>query len=239
MGNILFIFFLVYSIIITVFAVVMVILYAIQHRQRRLEQQDLEKKRLEIMFSQIKPHFIYNVLNSIYYLCEQDTGKAQEAIEDFSDYLRTNLESVEGDACVPFAREREHIENYLSLEKLRFGDELQIVYDIQTEDFELPALSLQPLVENAVKHGVGESENGGTVKISTEDAGQEIRISIEDSGAGYDPHYKAYEKKERSHVGLSNVRKRLSMMCDGTVDIYTTEGKGTKVIVRIPKKGNV
>ena len=225
----------IYAITVTVLLVIAVILLII-NRIKRKEKDDIEQKYLEIMGTQIKPHFIYNVVNTIWYLCEKDTSRAQEAIEEFSDYLRGNLDSLNMSDTVPFSQELNHIKNYLKLEKLRFGDELEIVYDIQTEDFCVPALSVQPIVENAVKHGVRASEDGGKVIISTKEAPKFYEINIFDSGAGYDPHYKSKDSGERSHVGLANTRKRLSMMCGGTLDISSKDGSGTTVIIKIPKK---
>ncbi len=228
----------IYAIVITVILIGTVVAFLLSSDRKKEEKKEIEKKKLEIMVSQIKPHFIYNVLNSIYYLCDQDTAKAQEAISEFSDYLRANLDSInEESTVVPFSQEMKHIENYMRLEKLRFGDELEIKYDIKTQDFYVPALSIQPLMENAVKHGIRGSEDGGTVTLSTEDTGKEIVITVSDTGVGYDPHYKDKKADGKSHVGLSNVRERLAMTCGGILDIYSTDGKGTRVVVRIPKGG--
>ena len=120
------------------------------------------------------------------------------------------------------------------IEKLRFDDQLNIEYDIKTTDFELPLLSIQPLVENAVKHGVGMKEDGGTVKISTRETDSAYEVIIEDDGVGFDIH----EKKDdgRSHVGMENTKKRLHDMCGGEVIIASNPGKGTTARVIIPKK---
>ena len=224
----------IYSIIVTVLLMVAIVVI-IRNRIKRKEKKVIEQKHLEIMATQIRPHFIYNVLNTIWYLCEKDTSRAQEAIEQFSDYLRGNLDSLNINETVPFSQELNHIKNYLKLEKLRFGDELDIVYDIQTEDFQVPALSVQPIVENAVKHGVRASEEGGKVVIKTLENQKDYEIEVFDSGVGYDPHFKNKDNGEKSHVGLANTRTRLSMMCGGTLDISSTDGKGTTVIIKIPK----
>lgn len=227
---------LIYAIIVTCLFLGMVIYTIASNSKNKSEKEDIERKRIEIMFSQIKPHFIYNVLNTIYYLCEKDPVQAQKAIEEFSDYLRANLDSVSADQIIPFEQELSHINNYLYLEKLRFEDELRIEYDIKTKDFMVPPLTIQPLVENAVKHGLRGSEDGGTVTISTSQGEDGFTITVTDNGVGYDPHYKAKDTKGRAHVGLANVRERLALMCGGTLDIYTAEGSGTKVTVKIPAK---
>ncbi len=229
---------IIYAAVVTVALVVVLVLWLYVTPKKRQAKEESEKRRLEIMFSQIKPHFIYNVLNTIYYLCEKDPETAQEAIASFSDYLRANLDTLSADVCIPFSQEMHQIENYLHLEKLRFGDDLTIEYDIQTKDFVVPALSIQPLVENAVKHGVQGSEDGGTVRISTLETDKEFQVVITDTGVGYNPHKKKDDKSGRSHVGLGNVRERLRIMLNAVVDIYTQEGKGTKVTVHIPKQNS-
>ena len=137
---------------------------SIKNKKMKLE---LENSRITVMLSQIQPHFLYNSLTSVMDLCDSNPKQAKAAIADFADYLRGNLSSLKTENLITFGTELEHIEKYLKLEKLRFMDELEIVYDIHSKDFMLPALSVQPLVENAVKHGVGFAEgeyadDGGT-----------------------------------------------------------------------------
>ncbi|MBR4515645.1 MAG: histidine kinase [Lachnospiraceae bacterium] len=231
---------LVYSIAVTVALLGIVCFLIVSSSKKKAQAERMEKAKLEIMFSQIRPHFVYNVLNSIYYLCEIDPMKAQRAIENFADYMRTNLDSIDGQSLVTFDEEMTHIEKYMELEKMRFGDDLTIKYDIKVTDFKLPSLSIQPLMENAVKHGVGASENGGSVMLATEETDTDYVVTVSDSGVGYNPHFKNKSKDDqggnRSHVGLQNVRERLDIMCGGKVDIYTTDGTGTRVVVRIPKE---
>ncbi|MBO6163138.1 MAG: histidine kinase [Eubacterium sp.] len=128
------------------------------------ERERAEKERFEaevqVMVSQIRPHFVYNTLSSIAILCDIDPKTAKEAAITFAKYLRVNMDALKQKAPVPFAVELEHLKNYLYIEKLRFADALNVEYDIQTTDFELPILSIQPLAENAVKHGVGMKKYG-------------------------------------------------------------------------------
>ena len=125
-------------------------------------QKELYEAKVQVMVSQIRPHFMYNALSSIAMLCKIRPETAYEATIKFSDYLRGNMDSLKQTAPVPFRKELEHLEKYLYIEKLRFGKKLNVEYDIQAEGFEIPLLSIQPLVENAVKHGVGMKEDGGT-----------------------------------------------------------------------------
>lgn len=186
------------------------------------------------MLSQIQPHFLYNCLNTIYYLCEKDTETAQKAISDFSDYLRGNMDSLDNERPVYFTTELTHIKNYLSLEKIRFDEYLNIAYDIQATNLKIPSLSVQPLVENAVKHGVGKAENGGTVVISSHELKKCFEISVTDDGVGFDTS-KTNQNDVKSHVGIDNVRKRLEMICGAVLKIESTPGEGTKAVIKIPK----
>ena len=122
-------------------------------RAKKLEKE-LEDSRIAIMLSQMQPHFIHNILNVIYYLIGKDPAAAQGAVSKFSDHLRNNLEAIAQKELIIFRKELNHIHTYLELERLRFGEELSIVYDIEEDGFLLPVLSIQPLVENAVKHGI-------------------------------------------------------------------------------------
>lgn len=202
--------------------------------QRFMEQEEeLASNRIMIMMSQIQPHFLYNSLNSIYYLCKKDPEAARQAISDFSDYLRGNLESLKRTTPIPFETELEHIKVYLALEKMRFDEELNIVYDIETTAFSVPALTVQPLVENAVKHGVGKALNGGTVTIKTKEYQEYFEVRICDDGVGY--NQKAMKEDGKTHIGIENVRKRLWKMSRATLEIVGEEGKGTTAVIRLPK----
>lgn len=207
-----------------------------QEQERRLSQQELALTRsnTSIMLSQIQPHFLYNALTSIQDLCTRDPAGAEAAIRDFSRYLRGNMDSIGEQRPVLFEKEMEHVRIYLSLEKMRFEERLQVVFDIEATDFRLPSLSLQPIVENAVRYGVTRREGGGTVTIRTREATDGWRIIIEDDGAGFDPG----QAKEdgRTHTGIDNVRQRLASICDGRLTISSTIGKGTVATIIIPRE---
>lgn len=190
-----------------------------------LQQAELENKNTQIMVSQIQPHFLYNTLSVIDYLCGKDVEAARNTINAFSDYLRMNMESINSSKPVPFEKELEHTKTYLGIEKLRFSDILNIEYDIQETDFVIPPLTLQPLCENAVKHGVRGREEGGTVRISTRRNGNTIFIHVEDDGIGFDTN-KDFDDN-RIHVGIQNVQNRLQMISGGRLDITSRPGIGT------------
>ena len=206
-------------------------------REFYLQEALLAENRISIMLSQVQPHFIYNCLNAIYYLCDKDPEEAQEAISSFSDYLRGNLDSLSHSGNIPFGKEMEHVDCYLRLEKMRFGDELRVEEDIEAEDFDIPAITVQPLVENAVKHGVT-TNGGGTVYIGTREEGREDIITVRDDGKGYDPGQRTAEDGEghgHRHIGLENVRERIERMCGGSLEIRSTPGRGTEAVIHLPK----
>ncbi len=211
--------------------------YMLELTERTKELVEQERRntdtQIKIVLSQIQPHFLYNVFNTIYYLCGSDPGKAQDAVNRFASYLRGNLNSLESSAPVPLEKELEHVRNYLHLEQLRFGDELRVVYDIQAEGFRLPALSIQPLVENAVKYGVGKKPGGGTVTVASAEYDSFYEVMVADDGVGFDMEKPPDDA--RSHIGIENVRTRLAFMCNGTLEVTSEPGYGTKAYIRLPK----
>lgn len=195
---------------------------------------ELEQSRIAVMLSQIQPHFLYNSLTSVMDLCDRDPKQAKAAIADFADYLRGNLSSLKTENLISFRMELSHIQKYLRLEKLRFQDELEVLYDIHVQDFMLPALSVQPLIENAVKHGVGQKIGGGIVSVHTYETDEHYVIRIEDDGVGFEEG--EYANENSTHVGIENTRKRLEMMINGRLEIESNKGEGTKATILIPKR---
>ena len=198
-----------------------------------VREKELEDMRIRIVLSQIQPHFIFNVLNTIYYLCGKNVKQAREAISSFSEYLRANMAAIHQDAPVPVSQEMSFVEKYLYLEKLRFEEDLNIEYDLQGGNFYLPALSIQPIVENAVKHGTGAKLEGGTVRIATREEADAFVVTVSDDGVGFDPEKDLSDGRE--HVGIRNVRERVQKMCGGSLSITSREGEGTTAVIRIPK----
>ncbi len=209
-------------------------LEAIQREKDRILNQNTDMEE-RLLISQMKPHFFYNTLNAIYYLCKRDPLAAQNAINSFSEYMRENLESLENSDPIGIEKELEIVRHYLDLERLRLNDELIVEYDIQAKDFKVPPLSVETLAENAVKHGIGKSESGGRLLISTKREKDSYIICVKDDGAGFDENDLAEnERDERSHIGLSNLKKRLESACLGRLEIESKKGKGTLAVIRIP-----
>lgn len=201
-------------------------------RAKELENE-LMQSRINIMMSQIQPHFLYNALGTIRALCTKNPDEARNAMDFFAKYLRANMESLDRTECIPFKKEMEHVESYLYIEKLRFGDLLNIEYDIDTVDFTIPAMTVQTLAENAVKHGLLAKEEGGTLRIVTREADSYYEVRIIDDGVGFDTTAKRDDS--RTHVGIENSRKRLAGMCRGTLAIGSRIGEGTTITICIPK----
>lgn len=164
----------------------------------------------------------------------QVTAEAKRATLAFADYLRMNMSALNTRELVPFSRELDHIKTYLFLEQLRFGAELQVVMDIGTTEFMLPALTVQPLVENAVKWGIGKREDGGTVRLTTRMTPLGVEIVVSDDGIGFDTK-KAPAEDGRSHLGIQLVRQRLRDACGAELELSSRVGEGTVARIVLPK----
>ena len=197
----------------------------------RLEAE-LKESRISIMLSQIQPHFIYNTLGTIERMCLKDPEKAFDLVRNFSLYLRGNFSELESTTPIPFTEELKHVEHYVYIEKVRFPD-INIEYDIETTDFVLPALSVQPLVENAIKHGLMRLETGGTIWIRSYETSTHFCVEVKDDGVGFDMELPIDKKK---HVGLSNIRGRLKAMVNGELILESSLHAGTKAVIMIPKE---
>ncbi|MFQ7401555.1 MAG: sensor histidine kinase, partial [Neglectibacter sp.] len=219
---------------VTIATLIILMNVQFEHEVTMKEQErELAEHRIDIMLSQIQPHFLYNSLGAIYHLCESDPRTARKAIKNFSEFLRGNMESLKSREPIAFEAELNHAANYLYLEQQRFGDKLQVIYQITTEDFLIPPLTLQPLVENAVQHGVLNRRNGGTIVIRTEKTDECAVVMVFDNGVGMEKAKGIHSLGDRAHIGISNVRSRLKEMMGGTLDIESS-GEGTTAIIRIP-----
>lgn len=194
------------------------------------QQREIAHQRVNIMVLQMRPHFIYNAMMSIYYLCVQNPKKAQQVTLDFTTYLRKNFTAIVSEDTIPFSDELEHTRAYLAIEQVQFEDNLFVDYDISYENFRVPPLTLQPIVENAVKHGMDPEYAPLCIKIRTCKTNSGNEIVVEDNGSGFSPveDYKPY-------TALANIQQRLKMMCGGKLTIKSREGGGTMVILTIPE----
>lgn len=182
-----------------------------------------------VLAHQIKAHFFFNTLNTISALCKQDAAKADRAIHTFATYMRSYMHLINESDMIPFEQELTLVKSTLEIEKLRFPNSFTYEYDITETEFDIPPLTLQPIVENALLHGLRRTGKHGTLKISTRKIGDVIRIIISDNGLGFDT--KVLEKTKS--IGLKNLIRRMEMMVDSTVMIHSELGKGTEVVIEI------
>ena len=192
----------------------------------------LTESRVSTMMSQIRPHFIYNTLGSIEQLCNIDPPKAGELVHNFAKYLRGNFRELDNPKPILMSQEMEHVRHYISIENVRFPD-MTFSFEMKSDDFHIPALTVQPIVENAIKHGLMKLQKGGTIRVVSYETDTHYCVRVDDDGVGFDTDVLLDERK---HVGIRNIRGRLKEMVNGTLQIESTEGVGTKVLIMIPKE---
>lgn len=197
------------------------------------EKDLMAEQRIKIMMSQIQPHFLYNTLSTIQALCQTDPEKAFSVTDNFGKYLRQNLNSLGQSGLIPIQKEIEHARLYSEIEMVRFPN-VHVEYDVSDNDFEVPALLVQPLVENAIRHGIRIREKG-LVTVSTRKTPEHHIIVVKDNGKGFDTNLLA--GMDGTHVGLRNVQERVEKMCGGTMTIISRIDSGTTITIRIPVGG--
>ena len=202
--------------------------------QARLEAALVEARaesaesRVRLLSGQIRPHFVFNSLAAIKALVSEDPEAAETAIQDFSDYLRSHLDVMSTDRLVPFEQELDHVRHYVA------SAPIEVRYDLRVTDFSIPPLVVQPLVENAVRHGVKTRAEGGTVVVATRRTGDAIEVSVRDNGCGFSS---ATERQdEHRQVGIENVRERIERQCAGRLEV-ASGSDGTVATLVIPMGG--
>ena len=212
----------------------LVVIVEVQSKSFRRLELDNEQLKVDLMLGQIQPHFLFNVLYVIQEICLIDAETASKAISDFSRYLRHNMDSLSINRPIPFREELEHVKHYVSLQQLRFGDALDVRYELECSDFELPTLTLQPLVENAIRYGVRKSKDGeGTVIVQTQEFPDHYEVHVIDDGPGFVPDQ--LPDDGMSHTGIKNVRERLGRICSGELKVVSEPDKGTDAAIILPK----
>ena len=196
-------------------------------------EQALAESKLRSLQAQINPHFIYNALSSVASLCDSDPTAAQEMVYQLSDYLHDNFSDLSKPNLTTFEEELNHLKHYISIEEKRFPN-IRMEYDLKVTNFQLPRMTLQPLVENAVKHGICKRrKSAGTIRLTSETVGDAYEIRIEDNGVGFDTLPEGPD-----HIGIANVRTRLELLCQGTLTVTGKKDEGCIVKIRIPADQN-
>ena len=193
------------------------------------QQTEIANQRTSIMVLQMRPHFIYNTMTSIYCLCNQDPETARQVIMDFTTYLRKNFTAIASASPIPFSSELEHTRAYVAVEQALYKDCIFIEYDTPHTFFRVPPLTLQPIVENAVKHGRDPYAGPFHISVRTRKTDLGSEIVVADNGRGFVP-----PDESEPHTALKNIRQRLEFMCGGTMDISPGDDGGTVVKITIP-----
>ena len=218
------------------------VVYDLSEQQDRMKEKlelehQLQLARIRCFTGQMQPHFLYNALGSIQEIMLEDPAYASSLLDDFTTYLRGCIRSMGKDDPIPFSQELENIYAYVNIEKMRFGSKLNVVYNIESDAFPILPLSVQPLVENAIRHGIYQrGKKGGTVTICAEKDEHFASVTIKDDGVGFD--YDKYREEmklgERESAGIQNVMFRLENVLNAEVVIQSTVDVGTDVLIRIP-----
>ena len=193
----------------------------------------LKYSELKALQSQINPHFLFNVLNTMTSLIRTNPEKAREVTIDLSNYLRYNLDN--NVKSVELIKELNQVDTYIKIEKVRFGDKLNILYDVDESlyNFQIPSLIIQPLVENSIKHGILKKRDNGCVKIIIKKIGKDIEITIEDDGVGIEQSIiDNLDKQIKENIGLKNVHQRLKLLYGEGLNIKKLE-QGTRIKFKI------
>ena len=216
--------------------VIAVLLYVFDHIQQQVRiAQELSDSRVRLMINQLKPHFIRNSLATIRVITRHDPQKAYDLLYDFTRYLSYNIDSMRETDLTTFGEELRHIHEYTNIEEEHMRHRLRMVYEPGPTDFEIPPLSIEPFVENAVKHGVWPRREGGTVWVSSSETENAYQITVRDNGVGFDPSNPPPPALRGHGIGMKYAIERLKTMVNGTVEIESEKDMGTTVTITIPK----
>ena len=221
---------------IVISALMLFISYEVNYvRYYSEKERKLAEERIRLFNQQIQPHFVFNSLSIIRYLCRKSPDDAIETIDEFSGYLRKSADLMNTESCVPVSREIDLVKNYVYMQKKRFGDSISYEFEINDTDFEIPPFTIQTLVENAIEHGFRLSGiESGTISVKTYLKDKNHFVEIKDTGIGFDTD-SIDDDSQTEHVGIRNTRERLRLMLGGTLSINSKKGEGTEIIIQIPE----
>lgn len=222
------------TIAIVISVIILFISYETCYVQFLVEKEKkLSEEKLKLVNHQMKPHFIFNTLTLIRFQCLTAPNDAAETVTEFSNYLRGITDYLTEEDRISVEAELDIVKNYLQIQSKRFGDGIKVEYDIKDTDFDVPPFSIQTLVENAVHHGFKSGQiKDGIVRITTKKEGNNHIVTVEDNGVGFDKNEP--KKEEKKHLGITNTKNRVEIMCKGSFDIESEPGKGTRAVILIP-----
>ena len=197
------------------------------------DEQQLKKKWAKMTVKQMQPHFLFNSLVAIQELCYSAPREAADAVVTFSGFLRGYMEYAGQEEIISFEEELQLIKYYMKLQKLMYEDGLVFKMDIQTTDFSIPALSIQPFIGNAVRHGISQKSGVGCVKLSARKETGMYYVVIEDDGAGYPT---SVPQTDGILSQGAYAIQRIEAFSGTKVQIKSENGKGTKIIISIPEE---
>lgn len=227
------------SFVFAIMQIVAVVFFAYDYIEQQIEMsKELSENRIKLMVSQMRPHFIRSALGAIRNVIKNDPDKAYNLLYDFTNYLSFNIDTLDSMDLVPFSTELRHIKEYLAIEQERFYPRVRVEYEIEADHFNIPPLSIQPIVENAVRHGALSRREGGTVTIITEETADSFIIRVVDTGVGFDVENVPAPRPSHG-VSAKNATARIEQMVNGTVKTESIIGTGTTVTVMLPKGGNI
>jgi len=207
--------------------------------EKRLEEQQrrLNEARLAALSSQINPHFLFNTLNSVASLIRLNPEQARQVVYKLSKILRRLLRQQ--DNLIPLGEELGFIEDYLSIEMVRFGDKLRFIKEVEPDTLDLlvPSMLLQPLVENSIRHGLASKVDGGTIRVRSRRQGTQLQIMVEDDGVGI-PESRLARMFEQGGIGVTNVNERLKVLYGDSYRMWidSRPGEGTSTGIEIPEQ---
>jgi len=208
-----------------------------RHFSEQLEmEKELSESRMRILLDQMKSHFIRNSIATLRTMIKYDPDRAYDLMHDFSEYITYNIDSIRAPKLIPLEKEINHIEAYVNLEMERLSPRLRVEYDLREKGARVPQLSIEPFVENAVRHGIWPKKGPGTVRVSSVREDSSCVITVRDDGVGFDTTQDSAE--ERYGIGIGNAVERLREMVGGSVEIEGKKDEGTLVTIRIPLEGN-
>lgn len=202
------------------------------HRQIQELEQKLEREQTSLMLSQISSHFFYHTLNALQALIVLNPDEAYQMAGDFARYLRFNTDvTTLADGIVSFRQELRAVRAYAHINEQQLGDRLKVCFDVSDADFQIPALTVQPIVENAILHGIKPKVGGGTVVVKLTEDETHWHITVRDDGMGFE----ATDEILNRSVGLSNVRKRIGQFANCSMEVESKPGAGTNISLHYPK----